>query len=239
MIRFIDPELARWIRPREIPPRTEGRHVSEVVLGMLQRVSPYFRTWGKSGGKKAKWEAGYLWEDVLSEALRGRRYYETGTILAPRELALDAVYGTPDVMVWDVERRRFIVEENKATWFSCREIQHSAEQILDVPKFKYWLLQYKCYAAMLHHLGPELMPGVPIAAPPLARLRALFINGDYSHSKDASDDPVKPLCWEQEFTAAELETFWASVLEHVRDTTQENPTDGKAEPATAAEPPPF
>ena len=105
-----------------------------------------------------------------------------------------------------------------------------------MPKFKYWLLQYKCYAAMVHHLGPELLGGHPTpTAPPLTRLRALFMNGDYSHGKDRTDDPVQSICWEQEFEAHDLEQFWGSVLEHVADTRLE-PTHERTD---APEPPAF
>src|SRR3990167_4962695 len=147
-------------------------------------------------------------------------------LLLPQELCLDDIYGTPDRILFDRDEQRFVLDEVKATWMSCRGIDQSAEQILDAVKFQYWILQKKAYAAMLHFGYGFSQTGVLVRRvapfprgpddlyvptdPPVAVIRALFVNGGYDGTL------AKPLAWEFRYTADELEQYWAS-LRRFRD----------------------
>lgn len=226
-ITFLQNDIEFWIQARRTPPRTDGLHVSVLVLAMLQEVSKHFRTWnrGDRPERNSIYEMGYAWEDALAGALAARAKYEPHEkLIRPKELELDHIYGTPDRLLYDSEQGRLVDEEIKLTWMSCKGIEGQPDDITTAIKFQYWLMQKKCYLAMLHFgyaYGPGnntlirrnryIMPSrratmiVP-TEPPIGRVRALFVNGSYT------GDLAKPLGWELKYTAEELSTFWASVL---------------------------
>lgn len=251
IIRFLDPDVATWLRPRETPPRSSGRHVSTIVLEMLKRISRRYELYEKRpDGPQAVYEPGYLWEDALSQALAGRAATAPQEILlAPVELTRDAVYGTPDRLLFDMDARRWIVEESKCTWMSSRGLDDNPMALFDNLKFSYWFAQVKTYAAMMadfafrRRAGGTFVGGGPCAvashahryhddiaptAPALIRIRSLHLNGPYGWSKDFP----KPLAWEIEHTAEELAAHWASVLRF--EALRGEPTDVR--PDAAADP---
>lgn len=174
-IRPIDAGLDQWIATRVTPPRSEGIHVSTVLTHMLKALpGKKYETWGKMRAgedRKPEWEAGYLWEDVLAKALSDRPVSGCYPV-APFELELDNIFGTPDRLqvqgqpdgTW-----RIVDEEVKFTWMSCKELLTEAVLVANVRpaciadwnpagltadvKFTYWLLQTKTYAAMLYLNG--------------------------------------------------------------------------------------
>ena len=234
-VKFLDPDIATWIRQREIPERTDGPHVSRVLASMLRTMNP--AKYGKygtavDGQREGAFELGYTWEDTLANALRSRLMLSPDHFLMePTEIARDGIYGTPDRVIYDCAADRWILEELKLTWYSCRDMESDPGAILNNVKFTYWLLQVKTYAAMLlHHVPPPRIRGARLTAPmfppyqivpasgptlaqgPIARIRAFFLNGTYKYG---DGDRAKPLCWEIEWRPIELEEWWAAVVRHV------------------------
>lgn len=230
-VRFLPNEVEFWLNVRETPPRTDGLHVSTVVLAMLQAVSKHFRmNYGKGDmpDRNPVYEMGYAWEDALSSALSKRQKFGPHqTLLPSQELAVDEIYGTPDRILFDHDENRFVIDELKCTWMSCRDVETDPQQIVDETKFQYWLMQKKTYAAMLHrayafspktHTLLKLNGGrddlkmlIAPAQTPIVVVRALFVNGSYR------GDRAKPIAWEFRYTAAELDAYWEAVLRFKRD----------------------
>jgi hypothetical protein len=239
-IRFLDHDIATWIRPREIPPRSDGRHVSEVVVGMLKAAAPRkFEQYGKDPGTERvpRWEVGYLWEDVLSAALRERVELPAGfCLMPPLEIKRGHLFGTPDRVLYNPITGALVLEELKSTWMSAKGLREDPHAINRGSKFQYWLLQAKTYAAMLLHYAvvPPILnetdqpaytlwpcePGekviwidrrvyYPIAEPPPLHVRALFLNGDYR------GEQALPLCWEIRWTRDELEMWFLNVTQWI------------------------
>lgn len=239
-VRFLDPDIATWIRQREIPARTEGPHVSRVITSMLKTMDPKkYAAYGTAvdGQREGAFELGYTWEDVLSNTLRDRLVLDPRhTLMPPQEISRDGIYGTPDRVIHDRGESRWILEELKLTWYSCNGLTDTPEAILENVKFTYWTLQLKTYAAMLlHHRPADDGSGLIVPAPkwgaapthhPICRIRAFFLNGTYRY-KDG--DRAKPLCWEIRWHPVELEQWWAAVVRHVQ--RMETNSDGP-EPAT-------
>ena len=225
IVTFLDADISTWIRQREIPERTDGPHVSKVIVDMLKTAMPdKFGHYGQAmdGDRAPQFEVGYTWEDVLSTALRERHMSDdTRILMAPHEIVRDGIYGTPDRVLWDRAEGRWTLEELKATWFSCGGLDVEPAAILNNRKFLYWCQQLKTYAAMLLRYRAdlerrwlvELEPGQMLDLPPIAHVRALFINGDYKYGQ--KDNRAKPMCWRIEWTLPELETWWNAVVRHV------------------------
>lgn len=192
-IQQIPSGIETWIEARVSPPRSEGQHVSVIVLAMLKELVP--KKYGSYGGtandREATFEIGYLWEDLLGSILSERVMLAQGeTLLSSQtELCLDGIYGTPDRIVLDADGA-VIIEETKATWK-----WYTTD--LELAKFLYWIVQVKTYCAMVGALK--------------ARIRALFIN-EIGHS----DNFVVPGCWELTFDAHELAEHWDSVKSYAR-----------------------
>ena len=249
-IRFLPPEVDAWIAARQTPPRSEGRHVSDIVLEMLKAIHRRYALLEKRGpGAQAIYEPGYLWEDTLSAALVGRVVTVPHERLCVQvELGRDGVFGTPDRVLYDTKAERWIVEESKCTWMSSRGLDEDPKALFDNVKFSYWFCQVKTYAALLlehavgwpydaGHLVPVNVQTMPAAArggipaqPPLIRIRSLHLNGPYQFG---GGDFPKPLAWEIEHTAEELATWWASILrfeERRVETSNGRPESGPAAP---------
>ena len=250
IIRAIDAHLDGWIARRVTPPRSKGQHVSAIVTDMLKSLPvKRYEKWGRQSGDNERHpmhEAGYAWEDALAKVLADRPV--AGCHLLPAtELELDGIFGTPDRLIVeaiDGQPPRIVDEEIKFTWMSCKPLlipelleKETARRpekpedwnpagLLDDPKFAYWLLQAKTYAAMLwlgnYTLYDDMsspdsawwklqrFDGVQVGLdyPPLTRLRALFINGAYR------DELAIPGAFEIEWTPEELTSWWANVKQH-------------------------
>jgi hypothetical protein len=237
IISFLDPDISTWIEPRVMPTRTDGPHVSAVLTAMLKDAMPrQYEGYGKTldGARVPAFELGYTWEDALARALAERVMLTPAQrLMPPQEITRDGIHGTPDRVIFDYDQQRWIVEELKATWYSSSGLESNPGALLDNRKFTYWTLQAKTYAAMLLVHRPiaerqirNIAEVGAIGAPmvlfsPLARIRALFVNGNYKRS-DGADSRAQPMCWQIEWTAAELEQWWAAVVRHV-DTPKETP----------------
>ena len=239
IIRAIDAGLDNWIARRVTPPRSAGQHVSSIVTDMLKSLPvKRYEKWGRQSSDNERHpmhEAGYAWEDALAKVLADRPVAGCH-LLPPMELELDGIYGSPDRLIVeavDGQPPRIVDEEIKFTWMSCKPLLRdpgarptttddwTTDGLTDDPKFAYWLLQAKTYAAMLFlncYVGVIGMragitrpsppwPNVPVT-PPLTRLRALFINGAYR------DELAIPGAFEIEWTPEELTTWWTNVKQH-------------------------
>jgi hypothetical protein len=246
IVTFLDPDISTWISPRVIPERTPGPHVSAVLVSMLKTAMPrQFEKWGKTedGARLPVFEPGYLWEDVLAAALAARAHLEPQQRLMPaQEISRNGIYGTPDRVLYDSTRDGWIVEELKATWYSNGGLETNPEAIMDNRKFTYWTLQAKTYAAMLLHHVPHryrgdgyeddrdmIVPTDPategrfsLSVPPIARIRALFVNGNYKRG-GPDDNRAQPMCWQIEWTPEELTAWWNNVVDHARTLTPGEP----------------
>lgn len=258
-IHPIDAGLDQWIAQRVTPPRTAGLHVSVVLTDMLKSLpGKKYETWGRTRADDERdpmWEAGYLWEDVLAKALADRPVPGCH-LIAPFELELDGIYGTPDRLLVETGRDgtdppRIVDEEVKFTWMSCKELlvdpSKRPETVADwLPagltadvKFTYWLLQAKTYAAMLYLNG----------------YRVNCHHADYECSTDTGwsvnrwseksplttplirlralfingayrGDLAIPGAWEIEYTAEDLETWWRMFRDHAHRLTSPAVPDG-------------
>jgi hypothetical protein len=215
-----------------MPARSDGAHVSTLVLAMLQDVGKAHRGWGKGGRpeRAPTYEAGYAFEDALALALSKRlKLDDSCRLMPPIELSVDGVAGTPDRLLYDFRREGWIVEETKFTWMSCAAVAVEATQILSDARLQYWVIQSKTYAAMLRHYvlspanRPVPMPARPHTPPPLVRIRAFFANGDYRGSL------ATPLCWEFEYENEELDAWWRVMVDY-RDTALALATTDAAQP---------
>lgn len=192
LVRPIPSGVEHWIERRQVE-RSNGLHVSTIILAMLKELLPKkFAQYGnETEGREAVFEVGYMWEDLLGAALPAPVMTEQGETLvsAQVEIHKDGIYGTPDRIVLSPEGE-MIVEETKATWkWFVADIEQA--------KYLYWILQVKTYCAMLGATK--------------ARIRALFIN-EISHS----DKFVVPYCWEITFDPEELVDHWQSVTSFAR-----------------------
>jgi hypothetical protein len=161
-VRILPADVESWIGARASAPRSEGHHVSRLVLGMLQAIHPRkYGSWGKGGDREPQYEPGYIWEDLLSTALANNPAYTLAEdyLGSQIEIVAGGVFGTPDRISWQRSGRRLIVDECKATWYSFRTLEakgpegRDGENIVDNPTFAYWVLQAKTYAAMLWVAG--------------------------------------------------------------------------------------
>jgi hypothetical protein len=236
IVSFLDQDIHTWIADREKPARSPGPHVSSVLVSMLKTAMPEkYAKYGTAvdGARVPVFELGYTWEDALATALQERLILAPGHLLMqPMELTTDGIHGTPDRVIYDRTRDRWIVEELKATWYSCKGLDADPGALLENLKFTYWLLQVRTYAAMLMCHAPAILSRTiwpltatrydltPLTAPPVARIRALFVNGNYDY-KAQTDQRARPMCWEIEWTPDELTDWWAAVVRHVA--TMETP----------------
>lgn len=251
IIRAIDAHLDGWIARRVTPPRSTGQHVSTIVTDMLKSLPvKRYEKWGRQSGDNERHpmhEAGYAWEDALAKVL-AERPPNDAWLCKPIELALDGIYGTPDRILVELSDHgeRIVDEEIKFTWMSCKPLLRdpngrptstddwTTDGLTDDPKFAYWLLQAKTYAAMLYLRNYRAMIGRPFGqhddtkpmvawietneghmkdepwpvTTPITRLRALFINGAYR------DELAIPGAFEIEWTPEELTSWWANVKGH-------------------------
>jgi hypothetical protein len=138
----------------------------------------------KKYGGEMDWnrvESGVTFERLLEKALMARN----PSLIRPGEYERDGIACSPD----GYSRADHTIEEYKFTWKS------SKYPITD-DRFWSWLVQIKgyCYVIGTTH----------------ARLRVLFVNGNYS-----SFTPVLK-SWALEFTPEELSDNWAMLLNHAK-----------------------
>ena len=174
------------------PERTPGLHVSQIIKSICVEIDPKRFTQENERLPWERFETGFTFERVLEVALQSRR----AEIFRPGEVEQDGIILSPDgidpdgsVFSFATLNDPYILEEFKFTWMSVREApQHS--------KFLHWFWQMKAYC---HVLGT-----------PRARLRALFVNGDYKGS-----GPLYRV-WDIQFTEQELLDNWQMLVQHAR-----------------------
>lgn len=163
------------------PPRSEGLHLSTVIRSILADLDP--KTYGPDSAPDwNRFEMGFTFERVLEHAFATRRE----DIVRPGEFVLDGIAMSPDGIAVDAWR----LEEFKLTWKSMREAPHGR-------KFWPWIVQMKAYCK---GIGAQH-----------ARLRALFVNGDY---RDGYQPQFR--AWDFEFSAREIDENWDMVVNHAR-----------------------
>lgn len=139
--------------------RSPGLHVTDIISDIMAKIDPKRYGGERDTTDAENWqEAGFLWESILTDALRSKIAYSE-TRLRPGELTKDGIVGSPDAVAID-DPTTLVVEEYKCTWKSSRDFD-----LLD-KRFLYWLLQLRayCYLAETFH----------------ARLFVFHINGDYT-----------------------------------------------------------
>lgn len=161
--------------------RSDGIHISTIIKELCIRLGHFKER--DEGPIQAQLELG----NALEWAIIQRYILEDpDRYMAPGELELDDLFGTPDVA--DVED--LAIEEIKLTWMSSR---HE----IDSDKFwRYWV-QLMAYCKMMGWT--------------LGRLHICHVNGDYTY--DNGSGPVYRV-WERRFTKAELNENWAMLLIH-------------------------
>lgn len=164
------------------PERTPGLHLSQILKSICAELDPKRFSGGPLDFNKI--ETGFTFERVLETAFQSRRE----NIFRPGEIELDGVLMSPDGLDAS-DPAGLVLEEFKCTWMSDREAPHST-------KFWHWLAQMKAYC---YALGTTR-----------ARLRALFVNGNYKNS-----GPTYHV-WDVRFTETELDENWRMVVGHAR-----------------------
>lgn len=173
-------------------------HVSRLLHTICEKMWPH--RFGKGNGERPsnlRILIGMLFESLLTAAFKSQisqdlngdaRFMRLGEVKRKvkwkgRQLT---VVGTPDAL----DTEDWMIEEWKATWMSCR-------QPITDPKFWHYWVQVMAYCYMVGTTR--------------ARLRVLFVNGDYSHGDESGP---RLLGWEVEFTEQELKENWDMLLNH-------------------------
>jgi len=161
--------------------RSKGLHLGQIIDDVEQLLYPRKTSWE---GEEAM-ALGFIWERVLGYSfIQG--HLNTGRIVRPGELQLDGVYLTPD----GYDTQDHVLEEWKCAWKSSNTDPESKKF------WRYWT-QVKSYCLALKTNK--------------ARLRVLFVNGDYKFKKG----PVTK-CWEAEFSDRELKDNWSMLTNHAK-----------------------
>jgi hypothetical protein len=193
-------ELPDIDNPREgQPERSDTLHLSSIIKDMLKTLDRK-----RFGGplNPVLIEIGWAFEHALSRGLLGVfKYQGPGHTFHPGEFRVDGVSMSPDLVTVEPEPDPITaiitdvlrVEELKFTRMSCR-------QPITDPKFWHYIVQLKAYARALGTLD--------------ARLRVLFINGNYSRDdNDPEGGPVYRV-FTLRFSPYELEENWQMLLNH-------------------------
>jgi hypothetical protein len=163
------------------PPRTAGLHVSTIYRSICEELDPKrFRRDGDMPWNR--FEVGFTFERILEIAFASRLPH----IFRPGEILCDGILLTPDGV--DASGPYLVLEEYKFTWMSSRDAPDSA-------KFWHWRIQMMAYCYALGILR--------------ARLRALFVNGDYK-----GDRSPEYRVWDFTFEQWELDENWAMLRSH-------------------------
>lgn len=174
--------------PLDSSGRSAGLHLSSIIKDMLRHMDP-----DRFGGEcddavEKRWELGFMWEEVLGDAMSRRGHRTRGrshraSRLLQHEIELDNIFMTPDCF----DFIRWVLEEYKATWMS-------ANAAINDPKFWHWMVQIKAYSYALQTRRADLY--------------VFFVNGTYRRF-----GPVAKK-FELKFTKAELEQNWSMVRRH-------------------------
>lgn len=191
------PALNLEPRVNQYVERTEGLHLSTIILDLLLNLEP--ERYGKRTHDNIRWMnfyMGLLFERVLEEAWVAKEMSFREELIRPGELTVDGVIMTPDA--YDTAKRR--PEEYKCTKKSCRQ------PIIDKKFWPYWV-QLKAYAYALKYHGWGVGSGA---------LYVLHINGNYSRDDDDPDSGyiIKP--WEDEWSDLQLEENWEMLMSHAK-----------------------
>ncbi len=177
-------------RRKETLGRSPGVHLSSIIryiekTAFRQDWKDFNRmTPSEQQEALARWESGWMWEEVLTAAFTGRGR-EGSSVVSLGELERDGVIMTLD----GFHLADDCVEEYKYTWKSMRGAEEDAEKAL-----RTYLMQLMSYCGVT-----ETDKG---------RLRVFFVNGDYRGT-----GPCQRV-WDFRFTEQELQENWACVLNH-------------------------
>jgi len=176
--------------------RTVGPHVSEAIRKMSIRRGDY-KDEGEAGFLKPivrnRMELGNAFEHGLVE-----RFAESGQYEKGREIELDGIYGTPD-LISQVDE---IVPDIKVTWMGAKRDIHD-------PKLLKYKEQVMAYAHMLGYRR--------------ARLKIVYVNGFYRYmsryatKEEKDNDGPLYRVYEGEFSKNELAINWAQIRYELKD----------------------
>lgn len=181
--------------------RTPGLHVSAVVYSLTQKALGLPAPLGIGLAEADRALNGYMLAGLaLEEQLGDRLADQYSRLYAPHafrpgEWVRDGIIGTPDLIDprarWLDGTEGECVEEWKLTTKSSRDADPGAN-----PKFLYYWWQGKTYCALR---------GIPTL-----RIRVLHLCGDWLFDRSPEPGPHFR-CWEETFTARELEEHWALI----------------------------
>lgn len=130
--------------------RPEGLHLSQIIQDIVRTMHPGWFTELENDRRRALFELGNTFEDVMAEALRAR----LGLWHKPKPIVCEGIICSPDG--WSPTRNR--LDEVKLTWCSSKDgLAHPKLQ-----KYMYQVLAY-CHALKARR----------------ARLHVFYINGDW------------------------------------------------------------
>jgi hypothetical protein len=195
-IQLLEHETIESLVFEAAPQRTPGLHVSQIIKSICIDIDPKRFTQENERLPWERFESGFTFERVLEVALQSRR----ADIFRPGEVEKDGIILSPDgidaagdefsfAATWVPGYVDWVLEEYKFTWMSSREAP-------DAAKFIHWFWQMKAYCYALETLR--------------ARLRVLFVNGDYQGS-----GPQYKV-WDIQFTERELIENWNMLLGQAR-----------------------
>lgn len=173
------------------PERTKGLHVSQIIKSICAELDPK-RFAHTDDLPWALFETGFTFERVLEMAFAAR----LPQIFRPGEITLDGVIMSPDGIDPDGSTFSFRMSGEPSVLEEYKFTKMSSSGAPDSPKFFHWFVQMKAYCLAL--------------GTPRARLRALFINGDY-RLRD-----LQYKVWDIEFTEDELQENWQMLVSHAR-----------------------
>jgi hypothetical protein len=177
------------------PSRSEGLHVSRIIRDLQVQIGRGREDSSISQGQLQDFGTiGFVWERVLETTLADLTVGEDPRYMRLGELSLDGLYLTPDYCDLDFHGNQtweLGLEEWKVKWCSYRKGDDLERNFWE------WLVQCKAYCFVL--------------GTGLARIRALFIAGDWKGS-------IAPVVrqWELTFTGRELQDNWEMLTGHAR-----------------------
>lgn len=178
-----DFDIGSFIRER--PSSPDEIHVSTIISDILRSIDPDLYGGDVDDDVRRLWELGFLWEEVVGDAM-ARRWYggERNLIVQPR-MELDGIVGHPDGI--RIESWRLL---------ECKYTRKSGSKPITDPKFRHWLWQIKAYLKMIDSTECDLI--------------VCYANGDYSDRSGCG--PGMALHHKLRFGQREVDRNWNMLL---------------------------
>jgi len=180
--------------------RSKGLHLSKIIRDIMMTLEPsVFKPDMVNGGivkfsreTQVKFEVGFVWEEMIQRSWLPAQGL-SGELIQPGEQTLDGIHMTPDAF----NIKEWAIEEWKATW---RSMNKAATVELLYKNFWHWMVQIKAYCWAMETER--------------ARLRVLFLNGNYTYGLEGSGPQIR--LWEIEWDPKELRDNWVMLIAHAK-----------------------